>query len=88
MQSKFEEALAEMQKEPEPVWRGYGLALAYHASGNKKEADAALAEIIEKYQNEYGLPDCPDLRLPWRDGQSLRVARARLQTARRRPVAK
>ena len=41
-----------MQKEPEPVWRGYGLALAYHAAGKKKEADAALAEYIEKFQNE------------------------------------
>ena len=51
-QSKPEEALAEMQKEPEPLWRGYGLALAYHAAGKKKEADAALAEYIEKFQNE------------------------------------
>ena len=51
-QSKPEEALAEMQKEPEPFWRGQGLALAYHAAGKKKEADAALAEYIEKYQNE------------------------------------
>ena len=50
-QSKPEEALAEMQKEPEPFWRGQGLALAYHAAGKKKEADAALAEYIEKYQN-------------------------------------
>ena len=87
-QSKPEEALAEMQKEPEPVWRGQGLALAYHAAGKKKEADAALAEYIEKYQNECGLSDCRDLRLPGRDGQSLRVARARLQAARRRPRPK
>ena len=49
---KAEEALAEMQKEPEPLWRGQGLALAYHAAGKKKEADAALAEFIEKYQND------------------------------------
>ena len=41
-----------MQKEPEPLWRGQGLALAYHAAGKKKEADAALAEYIEKYQND------------------------------------
>ena len=46
-------ALAEMQKEPEPVWRGYGMALTYHALGKKKEADAALAEYIEKFQNEW-----------------------------------
>ena len=41
-----------MQKEPEPLWRGQGLALAYHAAGKKKEADAALAEYIEKFQND------------------------------------
>ncbi|MCI0423037.1 MAG: tetratricopeptide repeat protein, partial [Acidobacteria bacterium] len=52
VQSKPKEALAEMQKEPEPLWRGQGLALAYHAAGKKKEADAALAEYIEKYQND------------------------------------
>ena len=52
MRSKPEEALAEMQKEPEPLWRGFGLALAYHAAGRKKEADAALADYIDKNQNE------------------------------------
>ena len=51
-QSRMEEALAEMQKEPEPLWRGQGLALAYHAAGKKKEADAALVEYIEKFQND------------------------------------
>jgi TolB-like protein/lipoprotein NlpI len=50
--SKPEEALAEMQKEPEPVWGGQGLALAYHALGKKKEADAALANYIKNYQND------------------------------------
>ena len=51
-QSKPEEALAEMEKEPEPFWRGHGLALAYHASGKKKEADAALADYMKEYQND------------------------------------
>ena len=50
--SKPQEALAEMQMEQEPIWRGQGLALAYHAAGQKKEADAALAEYVDKYQNE------------------------------------
>jgi serine/threonine protein kinase/Tfp pilus assembly protein PilF len=50
--SKPEEALAEMQKEPEPIWRELGLALAYHALAKKKEADAALEDFIEKYQND------------------------------------
>jgi len=51
-QSKPEEALAEMQKELEPLWRGQGLALAYHAARKKKEADAALAEDIKEFQND------------------------------------
>lgn len=50
--SKPQEALAEMQKEPEPSRRAQGLAIAYHALGNKKEADAGLAEYIEKYHKQ------------------------------------
>jgi tetratricopeptide (TPR) repeat protein len=50
-QSKLPEALAEMQQEPDPIWRGQGLALAYHAAGKKKEAEDALAAFIEKYQD-------------------------------------
>ena len=50
--SKPEEALMQIQKEPDPFWRDYGLALAYHAAGKKQEADAALKGIIEEYPNE------------------------------------
>ncbi len=46
--SQPEKALAEIQKEPEPLWRDYGLALAYHAAGKKQDADTALAEYVEK----------------------------------------
>ncbi len=49
-QAHPQEALAEMEQEPHPILRVYGLALAYHALGRKKEADAALAELIAKYQ--------------------------------------
>ena len=51
-QSKLKEALAEMQKETHPVFREQGLALVYHAAGNRKEADAGLAEFIKNYQND------------------------------------
>jgi len=44
-----QEALAEMEREPEPALRLQGQALAYHALGRKKESDAALAELIAKY---------------------------------------
>jgi serine/threonine protein kinase/Tfp pilus assembly protein PilF len=53
VQSKIKEALDEMQQEPEPAWRGFGLALAYHAAGKKPEADAALADYIERFQNNW-----------------------------------
>jgi tetratricopeptide (TPR) repeat protein len=44
--------LAEMLKEPEPLWGGQGLTLAYHALGKKKEANAALEDYIKNYQND------------------------------------
>jgi tetratricopeptide (TPR) repeat protein len=49
-QSDPEKALAEMDQETARGWRLQGLALAYDASGRKKESDAALAELIEKFQ--------------------------------------
>jgi hypothetical protein len=39
-----------MGREPEPDWHLYGLALANHALGRKKESDAARAELIAKYR--------------------------------------
>jgi len=51
-QAHPQEALAEMEREPEPAFRLQGQALAYHALGRKKEADAALAELIAKYHAE------------------------------------
>jgi TolB-like protein/Tfp pilus assembly protein PilF len=41
-------ALKEIEKEADPFWRRYGLALAYYALGQKQEADAALRDFIEK----------------------------------------
>jgi eukaryotic-like serine/threonine-protein kinase len=41
-------ALEEMEREKEPMWHRYGLALACHALGRKKEADATLGEFIEE----------------------------------------
>jgi serine/threonine-protein kinase len=43
-----EAALAEMEREPTPYWRLYGLALAHYALGQRDEADAALMEIKEE----------------------------------------
>jgi len=48
-QSHPQEALAEMEREPEEGFRLQGLVLAYHALGRKKDSDAALAELIVKH---------------------------------------
>jgi len=45
-----QEALTEMDREPELYWRLYGQALAHHALGRKKEAEAALAELTAKHE--------------------------------------
>jgi serine/threonine-protein kinase len=42
-------ALAEMEREKEPFFRLYGVALAYHALGRSREADAALADLIQNH---------------------------------------
>ncbi len=47
-----EAALAEMQAETSEVWRMFGLPMAYHALGRKAESDAALAQLIAKYEKD------------------------------------
>jgi serine/threonine protein kinase/Tfp pilus assembly protein PilF len=44
-------AASEIEREKDPVYHRGGLPLVYYAAGKKKEADAALAEAIEKDQN-------------------------------------
>jgi len=43
-------ALEEIQQEPEEHWRLVGLAMAFHALGRNAESDAALDELIKKYE--------------------------------------
>jgi eukaryotic-like serine/threonine-protein kinase len=52
VQSKNNDALAEMLKEQEPIWRDQGLALAYYAVRDKEKADAALKDVLQKHQDE------------------------------------
>ncbi len=47
-QSRPKEALAEVQSEKSGIWRLIAFPLAYYATGQKKEADAALAELVAK----------------------------------------
>jgi serine/threonine protein kinase/Flp pilus assembly protein TadD len=52
LQSQSEKALAEFQNEPDPFWLQQGLALYYHAIGNKNEADSRLNEFVKKFQTD------------------------------------
>jgi serine/threonine protein kinase/tetratricopeptide (TPR) repeat protein len=47
-QSRPEEALREVQNEKNAAWRLIGFPLVYHALGQKKKADAALADLVTK----------------------------------------
>ena len=51
-QSKNQEALAEMLKEQEPIWRAQGLSLAYYAVRDKQKADAALNELLQNHKDD------------------------------------
>ncbi len=51
-QGKPEMALAEMLQETERDIKEFGIAVAYHALGRRKEADEALTNYIANYQNE------------------------------------
>jgi eukaryotic-like serine/threonine-protein kinase len=51
-QGRLQEALPEMDKEPEDVFRDLGKALAYHALGQSQESDSALARLISQHQDD------------------------------------
>ena len=51
LQGRPQEALAEIQKEPDALWRLYGLAIAHHALKDNKHADEALTELIARFQD-------------------------------------
>ena len=53
LDGKIDLALREMHQENLEVFRTFGLALAYHASGKTMEANEALATFSEKFQNDW-----------------------------------
>ncbi len=53
LMEKPELALIEMQQENLEIFKTFGLALAYHALGRKKEANEMLKAFSEKYQNNW-----------------------------------
>ena len=50
---KLDKAMKEMQEENLEVFRNFGLALVYHASGRRKEADEALNDFTFRFQKEW-----------------------------------
>ena len=50
---KPEMALKEMQQENLEVFRVFGMALAYHATGQNKKADEALKDFTDRFQNDW-----------------------------------
>ena len=53
LSGKNDLALKEMRQENLEVFRTFGMALAYHAMGKKKESDEALKTFTEKFQKEW-----------------------------------
>ena len=51
LQGRPQEALAEIQKEADAVWRLQGLAIAHHALKDNKQADEALTELIARFKD-------------------------------------
>ena len=49
---KLQEALAEIQSEPDESWRLIGLSMVWYALGDKIKSNAALSELIKKYEKE------------------------------------
>jgi TolB-like protein/tetratricopeptide (TPR) repeat protein len=52
-QGRGDEALAEAVREPNEAFRLLALAIVENAAGRRTESDAALQELIAKYQTEY-----------------------------------
>jgi adenylate cyclase len=53
LMGKPQAALAAMQQEQYPVYRLLGEAVAYYSLGDSDASDAALAEVIEKYEADW-----------------------------------
>jgi len=72
-QGRVQDALVEIELEPIAAFRLQGQAVAYDALGRKKESDAALSELIGKYQTSaafqiadvYAFRKEPDKAFEW-----------------------
>lgn len=75
MKGRPQDALPEIERVGYDPMRTFLHAIAYHALGRKKESDAALRELIEKYQainpyliaEIYAFQNQPDEAFKWLD---------------------
>ena len=75
MQGRPQDALPEIELVRYPFLRAYLYAIAYYALGRKKEADAALSELVTKYHvggayqiaEAYAFRNQPDKAFEWLD---------------------
>ena len=73
VRGKPQQALAEIEKEPSEWYRLTCLVMVYHALGREQDSNAAMAELIAKYQNDsayqiaqaYGFRGETDKTLEW-----------------------
>jgi len=74
-QGRAQDALAEIEREPMELFRLHGEAVAYYALARRKESEAALTELINKYQTYaafqiaevYAFRREPDKAFEWLD---------------------
>jgi tetratricopeptide (TPR) repeat protein len=74
-QGRAQDALAEIEREPDASLRLQGRAVVYYALGRKKESDTALSELIAKHQTDeafqiaevYAFRLEPDKAFQWLD---------------------
>ena len=74
-----ETALREAQLEPDDGFRRFELALAQYVRGDRKAADAALADLVDHWPRWLGLSNRSGLRRARRDRQSFRMVANRVR---------
>ncbi len=84
LQGRLAEAQAEFQKQGTEANRRMGVAMVEHANGRDRQSQVGAQGTDRQECGRLGLPGRRCLRLARRERQSLRVAAARLSTARQR----
>lgn len=61
LNGQAEEALAHFDRDPDPIYRLQGRAMAFHALGDDEQSQAAMAELLAfQFPDEYDIPPIPE----------------------------